>query len=195
MVTKKVLQADDIQEINERVGEAAEENEVAKKITDTVTLHSGYTVRVIPIPDGLFTKIAKKFPTPKPPMIERVDGSQTFLEPNLEDPDYLDAFTDNRMIIAESMSRAEALKGVEVVSVPEGAFGFLEDKEWMEELDAIGTPIPVDSSRSARYIEWFLYRVAPTWEDRGMIQDVRMTLNQVSEEDIEAAEATFRNND
>jgi len=191
------LSPEDIQEINEKIGEAVEEHaaEEQEVIKNEVTLSSGYVVRSIPVPDGLFMKIYERFPEPKPPMIDRIDGGKTFQEENRDDPNYQNAVDKNRMAIAEGMARIEALKGTEIVTVPEGAFSFEKDKEWMEELDALSIPVPTTSSRSARYIEWFLYRVAPRWEDRGLIQDVRMRMEHLSEEDIAQAEATFPDTD
>ena len=189
------LSPQDIQEINEKVGEATEEQAVKKEVKNEVTLSSGYVVRSMPIPDGLFMKIYERFPEPKPPKIDRVDGGKTFQEENRDDPEYQDAVSKNRMAIAEGMARVEALKGTEIISVPEGAFSFEDDKEWMEELESLSIPVPRTASRSARYIEWFLYRVAPRWEDRNLIQDLRMAVEHISEEEITQAEATFRDTD
>jgi len=189
---KVVLNQEEIQEVNEEVSLAVEEAEKDTVVSDILTLSTGYVVKLITIPDALYMKIYNRFPEPTPPMIDRIDGGKTFQEPNPDDPQYEKDLLKHNKLLSEAVSRAEALKGVEIISAPETAYLFDDDKEWMEELEAIGIPVPEKSSRSARYIEWFLYRVAPSWSDSNAIQDVRIAMRGLSEEEVEATEATFQ---
>lgn len=175
-------------EITDKVAEALQETPVS----DLVTTSTGVVVRVLHIPDSLMMRLFERFPRPKPPKISIPDGVNVREEDNPDDPVYLAALTKYRMDLNEAAIRADILKGIEIVSLPSAIPPFDEDKEWLEELEAMGLGVDQTASRSVRYIEWYLYRIAPQVSDRELISDVRLKTSGMTQEEIARAEATFR---
>ncbi len=177
--------------LNQNIEEVIQDTEQASEGEHTVRTSTGALLRVSSPPDRLIQALWRKYPEPRVPMIERKDGTKTTLEPNPDDPAYLQAREERVWLVNDGIERITFLKGVEIVELPEGVPPFDKDDGWADEYeDLLGYPPP--EKRTARYMEWLNYRIVPNSADMNLITEVIRELSGVDEEDIEAAEESFR---
>jgi len=94
----------------------------------------------------------------------------------------------------EAYTKIVLMTCVTVISLPEGMLSFDEDTEWIEEMQMLGFSGEY-SNRLERYMDWLTYRVVISNADMGKIHDMAAKLAGVTEEEIKAAEASFRDSD
>lgn len=157
-----------------------------------VTTSTGAVVKVLETPAHLLQRVWEKYPEPKVPQQTIKEGDREWVEDNPDDPDYLAAVEARTLNVYSASSNIILLKGIEVVSLPEGVSDFDHDKAWIEEYEVMMLDIP--ESRAARYLEWIRYRVAPRIDDLAAIQDAESKALGVTKEAVDAAEASFRDN-
>jgi DNA-binding protein YbaB len=159
-----------------------------------VTLSSGAVVKVVPPKTRVLYRLYSENPAPKPPMVHMSMGGKELDEPNPNDPEYILDLAEHQTRIYEIYTKLIILTSVTVVSLPKGVLDFEHDKEWLEDLVAIGLSKEY-VNRQERWLEWFFYRIAPEQEDVLSIQQASAKLQGVSEEKVDAAaEETFPNN-
>lgn len=163
---------------------------VPEEDSTTLVLSSGAVVRVKRISERLIQRVWMQFERPKPPMVKIEQGGKTWMEPNYDDPVYADEERRYQLQLIEAMKRIFLLRGMEIVKLPEGQPPYEEDTTWESELEAIGLDVP--ESGPLRYLEWLYYRIAPLDDDALRVQEAINKLAGVSQEDIDAAMASFR---
>jgi len=158
-------------------------------ITKQVTLSTGITVTVAPVPQKIYDVIRMRHPDPPVPVLES-DATATG-EPmryeNRKDPDYQQALRDAEQARRKAWAEAMLLFGLPEVAAPD---------EWegppVAELSYLAPewkPREGDQGRKLDWIEWELLR---TPGDHGKVVDAINELADVPEEATDAVEATFR---
>lgn len=163
-------------------------------VTDMITMVTGAVVKVSPMKDRLALKLYQKFPEPKPPVVHIKQDGKEWDESNPNDPDFLAAKELYKNNTYEAYTKIVLMTCVTVISLPEGMLSFDEDTEWIEEMQMLGFSGEY-SNRLERYMDWLTYRVVISNADMGKIQDMAAKLAGVTEEEIKAAEASFRDSD
>jgi len=156
------------------------------------TTSTGVTLKVTQPKTRIIYNLYAQNPAPKPPKIVIEEGGKKREEENVNDPDYVEAEATYRTRIYESYIKIIILTSTEIVSLPQGMLSFDEDKDWQDELEAMGLDVGHSANRKERYLEWFFYRVAPTHEDVFGIQNLSESLSETTAGETEAAEETFQ---
>ena len=185
-----VLGAD--QKQDEQVNEALDAVETDEELiaNPVITLRTGVTVRVKPVPDLIAQKIWAQFEEPKPPLVEIESGGKKWKEPNPDDPAYHEALSNHRIALSEALNKLGMLHGFEIVSLPEGMKPYEEDTEWIEECELFGITVP--KSGPGRYVEWVRNRVLTNNIDMQRVQKLQNALSGVTPKEVAAALETFR---
>ena len=167
------------------------EHESGSQTSQFLTLTSGAIVIAKPMPELLMQSLSKKFPRPKPPIIDVNDeaSGKAWKEENPNDPNYIQSVVDWDSKFGEAMLDLFLARSLKIKEAPQGAVPF-EDDSWVEELEFLGITVP--TSRINRYIMWIKAFIAPTSSDLNKIQVACLKLSGASEEDIKAAEDQFR---
>lgn len=158
------------------------------------TTSTGVTLRIIPPKTRVVYNLYMQNPEPKPPVVVIEDGGKRREEVNESDPDYVEAVATHKTKVYDSYIKIIMLTSTEILSIPAGMLSFDDDKEWLDEMEAVGLQVKQFKNRVERYLEWFFYRVAPTHEDVFGIQNACEGLVAVTEGGVAAAEETFPNN-
>ena len=157
---------------------------------DTVRLSSGILIRPRHVPESMVTRIYAELKPPPPPVVEINEGGKKWKEPNPSDPEYREKLSDHALRLGEALFKLMALRGIEIVELPEGFAPYEKDESWTEELEAIGLSVP--PSGPARYIEWVRYRLIATAEDYDILNKIILNISGISEEEIQEALDRFR---
>lgn len=157
--------------------------------TKQVKLSTGVTVTVAPVPQKIYDVIRMKHPDPSVPILEddRTATGEPMRFENREDADYLQAKREVNQARQTAWAEAMLLFGLPEVQAPD---------EWQppaEELEYLSggqwQPRQGDTGHKLDWIEWDLLRVVTDY------QKVQAAINElagVSEEAVDAIEATFR---
>jgi hypothetical protein len=157
--------------------------------TKQVELSTGMTVTVAPVPQKIYDVIRMTHPDPPVPILEddRTATGEPMRYENREDADYLRAKREVDQARQKAWAEGMLLFGLPDVQVPD---------EWqppVEELEYLSggqwQPRQGETGRKLDWIEWDLLRVVADY------QKVQATINElamVSEEAVDAIEATFR---
>lgn len=158
--------------------------EAAKEENNLITLSTGVVLRGKAAPSLALVKTIAKHPRPKPP--EQYSEALGRVIENAADPDYLARVKAYETESAHDILNVLILYGTEVVSVPKG-FPTKDSNVWMEEVREVGLEVKPDN-KSWRYLNWIMFKAAPTPEDTQKIQEVVGSLSGVSERTVQAAE-------
>lgn len=165
----------------EKVVEAVERQ---KSDENLIELSTGVVLRGKAAPSLALIKVIAAFPRPKPP--EYFNEALGRLLENPADPDYLKRVQSHEAESAVAVLNVLILLGTEVVSVPKG-FPKADSDAWIEEYKEVGLPARPEN-KSWRYLNWVMFKAAPTAEDTQKIQEVVGALSGVSERAAQAAE-------
>ena len=156
-------------------------------ITKQVTLSTGVTVTVAPVPQKVYDVIRMKYPDPPVPILEsdKTATGEAMRYENREDPDYLLALKEAER--ARQMAWAEAmfLFGLPDVEAPD---------DWQPPVAKLAyfapewKPREGAEGRKLDYIEWELLR---TLGDHAKVTAAINALAMVPEEAVDAIEDTF----
>jgi len=158
-------------------------------ITKQITLSTGITVTVAPVPQKVYDVIRMRHPDPPVPVLESkaTATGEAMKYENRKDPDYQEALRDAKQARQRAWAEAMFLFGLPEVVVPD---------EWegppVTELAYLAPDWKQregDQGRKLDYIEWELLR---TPGDHGKVVDAINELADVPEEAVDAIEATFR---
>ena len=149
-----------------------------------IHLSTGVVLRGKAAPSLALVKVIAYFPRPNPPEIFN-DKLGRYIE-NGADPDYLKRVTAYETESAHAVLNVLILMGTELVSVPKG-FPKPESDSWLEELGEFGM-ITKPENKSWRYLNWVMFKAAPTSDDTKKIQEVVGSLSGISENAVQAAE-------
>ena len=174
-----------VDEIAVATAETPSVEEIARIMTST-----GAVVRVKRMPSHLLQAISTQYPEPKPPMVTTERGGKKFTEPNYDDPTYAQEVNDHGIRVGDVMLNLVLLRGMDMETLPAGVVPFDEDKDWAEEMRAVGFTIP--ENRTGRYLLWLRDKIAPALSDLEEIRKASQHLEGISEEDIQAAVERFR---
>jgi len=158
--------------------------EAAKEENNLITLSTGVVLKGKAAPSLALVKTIAKHVRPKPP--EMYSDTLGRVIENGADPDYLQRVKAYETESAHDVLNVLILYGTEVVSVPKG-FPNVNSKEWVEEVREVGLEVKPDS-KSWRYLNWIMFKAAPSPEDTQKIQEVVGSLSGVSERTVQAAE-------
>lgn len=158
------------------------------------TTSTGVVLKITPPKTRVVYNLYMQNPEPKAPIVVIEEGGKRREEVNDSDPDYVEAVAAHKTKVFDSYIKIIMLTSVSIVALPEGLLSFDADKDWQDEMEAIGLLVKKFTNRSERYLEWFFYRVAPTHEDVFGIQNACEGLVAVAEGGVAAAEETFPNN-
>lgn len=162
----------------------AVKEEAAKEEDNLITLSTGVVLRGKAAPSLALVKVIAKHVRPKPPEIKS-EALGRIIE-NGADPDYLQRVKAYETESAHDVLNVLILYGTEVVSVPKG-FPTVKSNTWLEEIRAIGLEVEPDNE-SWRYLNWIMFKAAPSPEDTQKIQEVVGSLSGVTERAVQAAE-------
>lgn len=166
--------------------QAAQERDTA--VVDTITLSNGIVFRCKPVPPYVVRSAGKNVPKPEPPMLEREDRGRS--EPNLSDPEYLQAYSDWLNLLSEASLDAFLLLGTEIVELPEGVARPEEDT-WLPNLEFLGVEVDASSER-ARYLSWLRYYAITSTSDLMLLTSTIAKKSGVREGDVNSALDSFR---
>lgn len=179
----------------ERVQQAADVAEEAEQGPPSeVELSSGVRLKVRAVSPTLIRKAASRLPRPKPPVVRipmGEDGQDVREEENPDHPDYLAALQqwsiDTYMLGADVM----LLGGTEVLYVPEGMHR-PEDDDWIELAEFFDVPVERERPK-ARYLAWLNLYALDSVQDTAKAVNAVATLSGITEEEVNAAMASFQN--
>lgn len=155
-------------------------------ITKQVTLSTGVTVTVAPVPQKLYDVIRMKHADPPVPILEsdKTATGEVMRYENRKDPDYQLALREAEQARQIEWAKAMLLFGLPEVEAP-------NDWEPPIELAYIAPdwkPREGELGRKLDYIEWELLR---TIGDHQKVTAAINALAMISEEAVDAIEATF----
>lgn len=156
-----------------------------------ITLSSGVVLRRGQPAVWAITEVERQMAPerPKPPMLENPDRGRA--EPNEADPDYQDALADWGTRVMERRYQVIIATSTRIERIPEGVPDPY-DPQWVEMLAALGIACPADMTESERYLRWVKFVAAPANEDwLALYAGVPRQIG-VPEEDVAAAQETFR---
>jgi len=158
-------------------------------ITKEIKLSTGVTVTVHPVPQKIYDVIRMRHPDPPVPILEddRTATGEPMRFEDRDDPDYLQAKREAEQARQMAWAEASLLFGLPDVQVPDGWEPPTEELEYLT--GGQWQPRQGEKGRKLDYIEWELLAVV------GDYQRVQAAINQlamVSEEAVDAVEATFR---
>jgi len=183
--------ADIVEAIDTAVEQEEMEDETTSKYgKNTLVTSTGYVLRAKDIGFSLLERVMKQIEEPSPPVVTITEAGKTWEEENKSDPAYIKSLEDYTVRSAMLIANTCALLGVDIIEYPENAVSFDDDKEWIEQFDAIGISIP--TTRSGRYLEWLKLRVIPSTNDINDVQIVVLNAMGVTEEDIEEQMSSFQ---
>ncbi len=149
-------------------------------------------VRALPLPSLLLNRIYSQYPDPSPPMVEiELPSGGKRMEPNPNDPDYLERLERHRLQVARKVLDVVLLRGLEVLSIPPHVPP-LEESGWVEEISYLtGAEVPPSGpGRKLAWLEAFIFLGA---EDYRTVQTECLLLSGVPlEEAVMAAEDRFQ---
>lgn len=167
---------------------AAAVEEHAKPVNNTLRLTNGIVLKLKSVPPFLIRQAARNLVPPEIPMADVGKGR---VEPNPDDPIYLQKLEEYGQLTTDVGLNVTIAAGTEIQSLPD-SIPSPEDDSWLELLGILG--VEVDVSRPvARYLAWARY-VAIT-----DIKDIALLMGAVSggigmtEEEVEATVHSFRN--
>ena len=158
-------------------------------ITKEIKLSTGVTVTVHPVPQKIYDVIRMKHPDPPVPILEddRTATGEPMRYENPDDPDYRKALREAERARQTAWAEASLLFGLPDMQVPDGWEPPTEELEYLT--GGQWQPRQGEKGRKLDYLEWELLAVV------GDYQRVQAAINQlamVSEEAVDAVEATFR---
>lgn len=157
---------------------------------DIFVAESGVVLKLKKVNGLIISELGRKIKEPRVPKVYIEDKGREEENPN--DPDYLEALQDVAHQRAMLTIDTYYALGTEPKSIPENIKA-IEDTDWSEDLAVIGLEVP--TSGRGRYLAWLKYYILTQEEALGslLIKCTRYS-GGVTEEDVEAATATFRNN-
>jgi len=175
---KEVPERDDIAA---RVEEAiARAEEAVLRGEDTIKLSSGVEVKLIPLPPLLMRAVEAKFPEPEPPMVEVEVHGKKEIQPNPDDPDYLQACEQWTTDRGAALMDLALIKGVQV-EMP-------DDETWIEELALIG--VEAGETKAAKKLAYLRSVVIASVEDLMEVTGRVLAMSGVSPQAIDEAAKT-----
>jgi len=176
-------------EVASVVAETIEE-EKEERVTE-MTTSTGVRVKVSTLPTQIIASFLSKLGVPEPPTFEVKDGSQTRIEKNFDDPDYLRRLTERSAKATVGMQNLVLLKCTTLLAFPEGFISYEEDTEWVEEYTSIMGDDPDELPKTTRYLEWLKWRVFISEDDEDTLREIARTKQVVDVEQVEKMAASF----
>lgn len=156
-------------------------------ITKEVTLSTGVTVTVAPVPQKIYDVIRMKHPDPPVPILEsdKTATGEVMRYENREDPDYQRSMMEAAQARQMAWAEAMLLFGLPDVEAP---VGWVAPFEELAYIDPAWEPRKGDQGRKLDYIEWELLRAPGDHQEVvAAIGDLAM----IPERAVDAIEDTF----
>lgn len=168
-------------DVETRVVEAAEKIEVEDNL---IRLSTGVVLLGKPAPALALVKVMASFPRPKVPTYFNTTLGRELENP--DDPDYLERVQAQKTESASAMLNALILFGTEIETVPK-KFPGPSANEWIDEYREVGLDAKPEN-KTWRYLNWVIFKAAPSAEDMQAIQKVVGRLSGVPESAVQDAE-------
>jgi hypothetical protein len=176
----------------EPIVDPQELEEIARRAEDeTIILSTGVVVRAKAVPSVYIQQLYSKYPEPQPPIVEVMVGDppRKRKEENPNDPFYQKAVEQHGIMISQKILGLVLMFGLDVVEVPEGT-ETVEGTDWSDGLAAIGEEIP--EKGAARKLAWLQVVALRTSEDFTEVIQAGMAKSQISPEEVDQVEGSFR---
>lgn len=158
-----------------------------------ITLESGVVLRLKPVSPMMLRSAAKHLERPRPPVVNIPEKGRDEENPN--DPDYIRAVAQWSIDVAEAGLSVALMLGTEVESVPEGMAGH-EDDAWIEAIEGVdaivGGTTTIHREGRGRYLDWLRLYAIGSETDFFRLSRVLTSGVALSEEEVNAAAASFR---
>lgn len=150
---------------------------------ESVELPYGVTAKIVPVPPQLIEEVTSKIKDPEVPIWHNEDKGRD--EPNPNDPDYLKALDEANTLRGIASVDAFALFGIDLEAMP-------EDDKWLRKLLFMEKRGLIDLSDydldDPDELEFVYKRYVAL---NGNVLNVIVKASGVSEEEVQAAEASF----
>lgn len=155
------------------------------KKDNLIYLSTGVVLRGKPAPALSLIKIMARFPRPKVPTYHNKTLGREMENP--DDPDYQERVQAQKTESSSAMLNALILMGTEIESVPK-KFPKPESDDWLDEYRVLGLGDEQADNKHWRYLNWVIFKAAPTADDMQAIQKAVGKLSGVPESAVQDAE-------
>lgn len=171
------------------IAAAAAAAERAEAPPELYTLSSGAVLRFKPVPPLAIREASLSVPLPAVPMVKLEDREE--LEPNPNDPDYLEAIAEREAKQFYVIGELLMMVGTEIASLPDNVEP-IESDEWLEPF-TLGLGMKIDvSNKYKRKLAWLrLYAIRTETE----VTEVMFGITRITgtlELEVQRAAAAFR---
>lgn len=157
---------------------------------DEYRTHSGFLLKLWPVPPFLMLDARGRVPEPLPPLVH-IDDKDTE-EENPSDPSYVKAMVNYRSMLAEVANAILLTRGTSILKVPAG-FSNLDDSTWAEDVTEFADiPVPEPGKRR-RYYCYLKYVVLTHLDDfNQLLRKITSLSGMTAESEVTQAEESFR---
>lgn len=178
----------------------AQKNGLSSEDENVVEFRSGLKLGVREVPPLILRQPLEKLPEPQPPMIPLPEKGKDIMEPNPNDPDYIDAHEEWQLTVGLSIMDTMLLLGTTepqkegdpkplIEYIPDGMM-LPEDEGWVTWLEAAGVPVD-NSNLNTRYLCWLRFYAASNASDLAKLTRAIAGKSGVREEDVALAAQAF----
>jgi hypothetical protein len=162
----------------------------ATKEETTLTTSRGIVFNLVAVPPLLLREAAANVKKPPVPTFYNEDRGIT--EENPSHPDYLEALEAYEKTTVDASLDLMVLAGTELETVPEGLSGPRDDG-WRRALRLARVEVDWEDE-DALYLAWVKFYALTKREDLDALTKALTRLSGISEEEVQAAAASFRRN-
>jgi len=180
----------DVMAAKEAAAEVAAEEQGWELPPRELTLSTGITLKLKPVPQAVIRRAASKVPRPVPPKFFVPDKDRE--EENPDDPDYLRAVDEWTAQQALAVQKVVYLMGTEPAMIPDGAEG-PQGQGWPEVPLYLGIISEEELENPyLRYIAWLETYAARTEKDQLDLLTLPIQLAGITEQEVMNAITSFR---